>query len=1485
MCIQSARIVGLAFLLCPAWSAATEIAVNVGASGLTIQRELWGNNVAWSSFGSYYQSSNTLPEHLMNALRELGIPSLRYPGGCHADTFQWELAIGPKASRGNQWLNGCSAPAYQAGKAYFGVDEYLQLCEALGAEPHITLQYRSRDTTTRVQVETNYAVVTDAGTANIYVADFNLDDDRHVSFQDIGDAIKVTFSIPRDGYYRLNLRARAGYPSDPTAYWTSNAYNCLLDSAAISFTGDAGTLSAVDVDGFTIWGTSRSAVTYLRYGSHELRLTAQANWLKADYLEIRELNQDNSIKRAQAWVAYCNGHPADTRTIGVDQAGVDWKTVGYWATLRGQSTYGNHPEPYAVKIWEVGNEAWGPDPYGSTPGWDPNIYADAWIDYYNALRTLDPGLRISLCSNTPDSQGGPTSWPAVTIQRHGDKAEFLHYHPYYPFDRWSTDPLVLYKNGVTALAGLQTSLNLYRNLINTHWPARLGRLKIGASEWAAAYCWDGPNIDWAVRWTGAMCVADELGTMSRNLDLMESAQYWLLWSGNVCLFQAGTGANAPNGYYKHGLYEVFRHYSLYYGDRNLPCTVSGSPTYSFAGWGTSMPAGEYPMITAYASDDSLGYYLVVLNKDWQNAQPVNFSLSGLPDATNRVQVRTIQASSTLPNYADINTTAVRKINTTVSYLTPYQPSFTYTLPACSITGFVIEKAKPGNWLWRREAEAVHTVYRDVSPFGNVYRSDPWNYDSGGHVAMNDVGDAVVIPFDVPEEGYYTLRLRHRSGHSSANDAYWTGNAYAHAIDNVAVTFTGQAGTFSGIDADSHTVWGTSQLTGRYLSGGRHYLRITVNALGYGKVDWLEVQREQITNVEADTSYTIVTNNSGMIGLSNLGLDSGNHLSFHAGDEVSINFSVPYAGYYDLEIRQRTGVTPSTTSQFAFYQYKLDGYATSGTIDMNSISRVDADAYTYWGTVRFPRTYLAAGAHALRVKLTGSSYGKLDYLTARWILGPGVRITSPTTEPTYSTTAATVDLAGSATADVTGVTWANSRGGSGACTGTTSWSASNILLLPGANDLTITATGSDGTTTSDTLTVTFNCTAPAISTHPTSRTICSGTTTSFTVGASGTPTPTYQWYKGATAVTNGGRLSGATTATLTVTNADTSDAGSYSCTATNNCGSAASNAATLTVNPSPVAPTSASVDRNNFCAGDPGNISLSATGGSGATLRWFTGSCGGTSIGTGTPLSIASPTAATTYYARWETASCGNSACAGVAVNVAANPAPAAVCKNAALTLSNGTATLNTTAVDNGSTANAGCGQSISSRQLARGSVACGAAGFGSSLSFGCGDVGQQTVTLRVTQTDGQTACCTSTVTVADTDSDHDGTADCTDGCVNDPNKTAPGQCGCGVADADADSDGVADCRDTCPNTVPGATVDANGCPPLLAADFNRDGDVDQDDFGHFQSCMTGPALGPPALGCDDADLDGDDDVDMSDYGILQRCLSGPGIPASPSCGH
>ena len=88
--------------------------------------------------------------------------------------------------------------------------------------------------------------------------------------------------------------------------------------------------------------------------------------------------------------------------------------------------------------------------------------------------------------------------------------------------------------------------------------------------------------------------------------------------------------------------------------------------------------------------------------------------------------------------------------------------------------------------------------------------------------------------------------------------------------------------------------------------------------------------------------------------------------------------------------------------------------------------------------------------------------------------------------------------------------------------------------------------------------------PAITQHPQPQSICAGGTATFTVAASGEGTLSYQWQKNGGNLSNGGHYSGVNTATLVITNADSSDAANYRCVVTNAYGTATSNEATLTI---------------------------------------------------------------------------------------------------------------------------------------------------------------------------------------------------------------------------------------------------------------------------------------------------------------------------------
>lgn len=65
--------------------------------------------------------------------------------------------------------------------------------------------------------------------------------------------------------------------------------------------------------------------------------------------------------------------------------------------------------------------------------------------------------------------------------------------------------------------------------------------------------------------------------------------------------------------------------------------------------------------------------------------------------------------------------------------------------------------------------------------------------------------------------------------------------------------------------------------------------------------------------------------------------------------------------------------------------------------------------------------------------------------------------------------------------------------------------------------------------------------------------------------------------------------------------------------------------------------------------------------------------------------------------------------------------------------------------------------------------------------------------------------------VPDVDADGDGTMDCNDLCPNDPAKTNPGVCGCGASDQDSDKDGTPDCNDGCPDDPNKTTGGVCGC--------------------------------------------------------------------------
>lgn len=89
----------------------------------------------WVGKDSKIPNINGYRTDIVNALKEMQIPVLRWPGGCFADTYHWKDGIGPLNQRAKM-MN------YHWGGVIenntFGTDEFLNLCEMLGCEPYIS---------------------------------------------------------------------------------------------------------------------------------------------------------------------------------------------------------------------------------------------------------------------------------------------------------------------------------------------------------------------------------------------------------------------------------------------------------------------------------------------------------------------------------------------------------------------------------------------------------------------------------------------------------------------------------------------------------------------------------------------------------------------------------------------------------------------------------------------------------------------------------------------------------------------------------------------------------------------------------------------------------------------------------------------------------------------------------------------------------------------------------------------------------------------------------------------------------------------------------------------------------------------------------------------------------------------------------------------------------------------------------------------------
>ena len=331
---------------------------------------------------------------------------------------------------------------------------------------------------------------------------------------------------------------------------------------------------------------------------------------------------------------------------------------------------------------------------------------------------------------------------------------------------------------------------------------------------------------------------------------------------------------------------------------------------------------------------------------------------------------------------------------------------------------------------------------------------------------------------------------------SARDA--AGNV---GTDSLSVTY--------GPDTTAPAVTITSPTSNATLAVGLASLNIggsASDAIGVTQVSWTN-DRGGSGNASGTTSWSV----------SGIALQSGSNILTvtardAAGNTNTDTLTVTYTPDTVAPVVTITGPTSNATLTVTATPLSINGTASDSVgVTQVSWSNSRGGSGTASGTTSWTASNIALqiGSNVLTVTARDAAGNtSTDTLTVTYNDGtrPNVTITSPTSSSTRTTSLTPMSLGGTASDNVavTQVTWVNSTGGSGTATGTTSWSVSGIVLLPGSNVLTVTARDAAGNTRTDTLTVTYNpdTTAPNVTIlTPTTNTTLTTTAATLTLGGS------------------------------------------------------------------------------------------------------------------------------------------------------------------------------------------------------------------------------------------------------------------------------------------------------------------------------------------------------------------------------------------------
>lgn len=344
-----------------------------------------------------------------------------------------------------------------------------------------------------------------------------------------------------------------------------------------------------------------------------------------------------TVEEAAAWVEYCNG--AATTKFGAMRAA------------------NGHPEPFGVKLWEVGNEIWGDWVRGHS---DAATYARNLRAYARAMRAVDSSIKLIAVGDND------MKWNRTVLAEAGREIDYLAIHHYY---------------GRREAAGDSSNL-LARPLHYERFYEQVGRalkelvpgrdIQLAINEWGldlpSERQYSMESALYGARLLNVFERAGDLVGMSAVSDLVNGWPGGIIQSGRHSVFVSP-------------LYHVNRLYAERRGDERLAAEVT-SPTFDTSREGKGVPVLD---VSASRTADGRRLYVKALNADMSAALSTRITVEGARVAP-RAEMQIVTASTlgdsndfSRPDAVSVRTVPVRA-----------GESFTVTLPKHSVAVITLD---------------------------------------------------------------------------------------------------------------------------------------------------------------------------------------------------------------------------------------------------------------------------------------------------------------------------------------------------------------------------------------------------------------------------------------------------------------------------------------------------------------------------------------------------------------------------------------------------------------------------------------------------------------------------------------------------------------------------------------------------------------------------------------------------------------------------